>query len=121
MPEPGAVWLAKARELCPESDDHHVRVWFCMTCRGIAQRLQPVSEVVADVLADADLTLTVDALNCWPPPRGRCDCVVYRRRERHRWNCALTPTWAQTIRDLDTNPWTVVLNAVWHIPEVGAR
>lgn len=31
-----------------------------------------------------------------------CDCPL---NPHHRWNCALTPIWAQTIRDLDTNPW----------------
>lgn len=35
-----------------------------------------------------------------------CDCP----RHRHRWNCQLTPIWAQTIHDLDTNPWTAITN-----------
>ena len=60
MPEPSAVWSARARELCPESDEHHERVWFCMTCRTLAFRLQPISEVLADVLADADISITFD-------------------------------------------------------------
>lgn len=34
-----------------------------------------------------------------------CDCAV---DPYHRWNCAATPIWAQTIRDLDVNPWTIV-------------
>lgn len=34
-----------------------------------------------------------------------CDCPL---DPHHRWNCALTPVWAQTMRDLDCNPWTVV-------------
>lgn len=38
-------------------------------------------------------------------PRPTCDCPM---DPHHRWNCALTPIWAQTIRDLDTNPWTVM-------------
>lgn len=33
-----------------------------------------------------------------------CDCP---RDPYHRWNCPATPLWAQTIRDLDTNPWIV--------------
>lgn len=33
-----------------------------------------------------------------------CDCPM---DPYHRWNCTGTPIWAQTIRDLDTNPWTV--------------
>lgn len=33
-----------------------------------------------------------------------CDCP---RDPHHHWNCPATPIWAQTIRDLDTNPWTV--------------
>ena len=37
------------------------------------------------------------------PPR--CDCLV---DPYHRWNCPLTPAWAQTIRALDCNPWTVL-------------
>jgi len=35
-----------------------------------------------------------------------CDCDL--AEGHHRWNCTLTPIWAQTIRDLDTNPWTVL-------------
>lgn len=37
-----------------------------------------------------------------------CDCDP---AAHHRWNCHTTPVWAQTIRDLDTNPWTVVTSA----------
>lgn len=32
-----------------------------------------------------------------------CDCPM---NPYHRWNCALTPIWADTMRDLDCNPWT---------------
>lgn len=39
------------RDLCPESDEHHDSV--CLTCR----MLRPVSEVLKDILADADLTM----------------------------------------------------------------
>ena len=49
-----------------------------------------------------------DALRCaWEAirPKPLCDCPM---DPYHRWNCALTPIWAQTIRDLDTNPWTVI-------------
>ena len=38
-----------------------------------------------------------------------CDCD---RNPHHRWNCTATPIWAQTIRDLDTNPWTVLRGAL---------
>ena len=51
-----------------------------------------------------------------------CDCPQHpsgtRRRDgqpprqHHRWNCPLTPIWAQTMRDLDCNPWTVVVDAM---------
>lgn len=34
-----------------------------------------------------------------------CDCPM---DPYHRWNCPLTPLWAQTMRDLDVNPWTVM-------------
>lgn len=37
-----------------------------------------------------------------------CDCP---HEPHHRWNCRMTPIWAQTIRDLDTNPWTVITRA----------
>lgn len=33
-----------------------------------------------------------------------CDCPM---DPHHRWNCPLTPIWAQTIRGLDCNPWKV--------------
>lgn len=39
------------------------------------------------------------------PSIGECDCPM---DPYHRWNCNLTPLWAQTIRDLDVNPWTVM-------------
>lgn len=53
-------YAAQARELCPESDEYHERVWFCGTCRLLEQRLTPVSDVLADALRDAGLTLTYD-------------------------------------------------------------
>lgn len=34
-----------------------------------------------------------------------CDCPM---DPYHRWNCNLTPLFAQTIRALDCNPWTVI-------------
>lgn len=40
-----------------------------------------------------------------PEPCLICDCPM---DPHHRWNCALTPIWAQTIRDLNKNPWTVL-------------
>ena len=45
------------------------------------------------------------------PPH--CDCPL---DPHHRWNCALTPVRAQTIRELDTNPWTVVANVLDQCP-----
>jgi hypothetical protein len=49
---------------------------------------------------------TAIPVQLWPYPL-RCDgCGRYIPSEHHRWNCALTPIWAQTIRDLDINPWT---------------
>lgn len=38
---------------------HHDRVWFCTTCKMLEQRLMPVSEVLASVLEDAGLAITV--------------------------------------------------------------
>lgn len=38
-----------------------------------------------------------------------CDCP---RDPYHRWNCPATPIWAQTIRDLDTNPGTRLDTAI---------
>jgi transcriptional regulator with XRE-family HTH domain len=51
-------YAAAARALCPESDPHHDRVWFCTTCRMLEQRLTPISDLLRGVLADADLTVT---------------------------------------------------------------
>lgn len=42
-------------------------------------------------------------------PQPTCDCPM---DPHHRWNCALTPIWAQTIRDLGCNPWTVTEGVV---------
>ncbi len=48
-------------------------------------------------------------------PAPMCDCPM---DPYHRWNCVLTPIWAQTIRDLDCNPWTVI--RPWDITVVHA-
>lgn len=63
------------------------------------------------VLDDANLSVEVqlwrpafDPLTapCWWQWREPCDCPdTGFGRNPHRWNCALTPIWAQTIRDLD--------------------
>ncbi len=53
-------FAARARELCPESDEHHLRVWSCMTCQMLERRMMPISDVLADALDDADLSITVD-------------------------------------------------------------
>lgn len=49
----------RARQLCSESDEHHERVWFCMTCKMLEQRLMPISDVLASVLEDAGPAITV--------------------------------------------------------------
>lgn len=49
----------RARQLCSESDEHHDRVWFCMTCKMLEQRLMPIDAVLASALGDADLTITL--------------------------------------------------------------
>jgi hypothetical protein len=46
-------------------------------------------------------------------PRPTCDCPT---DPHHRWNCPMTPLWADTIRELDTNPWTVMdTGGRWHL------
>jgi hypothetical protein len=75
-------------------------------------------QILTAALGDADLKLevqlwrpTFDPLTapCWWQWRPPCDCPdTSFGRNPHRWNCDQTPIWAQTIRDLDTNPWTVV-------------
>ena len=63
--------------------------------------------------ADVDLMELLHAINFMGDPLTLpipscfvdCDCPL---DPHHRWNCALTPIWAQTMRDLDCNPWTVV-------------
>ena len=60
------------------------------------------------VAYDAILPGLGDVLrDIWPSvrPQPTCDCPM---DPYHRWNCDLTPIWAQTIRDLDCNPWTVI-------------
>jgi hypothetical protein len=44
-----------------------------------------------------------------------CDCPL---DPYHRWNCPLTPIWAQTMRDLDTNPWTTVTAALQRVRNI---
>lgn len=55
---PGRPFAAQARELCPESDEHHAAVWFCQTCRLLEMRLTPITDVLGDLLKDAELTVT---------------------------------------------------------------
>ena len=63
--------------------------------------------------ADACRGFRGDMPLCWMCEReflaevrnDECDCDP---ASYHHWNCRATPIWAQTIRDLDTNPWTVV-------------
>lgn len=50
--------------------------------------------------------LMVDGILAALPPT--CDCPL---DPHHRWNCPLTPIWAQTMRELDCNPWTVMQTA----------
>lgn len=57
----GVSW--RTRQLCSESDEHHERVWFCMTCKALEQRLAPVSETLAELLQSADLSVTITR---WP-------------------------------------------------------
>ena len=52
-------FAARARELCSESDEHHDQVWFCTTCHLLEQRLTPITDALAGVLEDANLTITV--------------------------------------------------------------
>lgn len=54
-------FAAQTRELCPESDEHHEKVWFCLTCKALESRLTPISEALADLLADESLTVTLPA------------------------------------------------------------
>ncbi|RIT58862.1 hypothetical protein D2E90_20780 [Mycobacteroides abscessus] len=49
----------RARQLRSESDEHHARVWFCMTCKMLEHRLMPVTDVLAALLNDAGLSITV--------------------------------------------------------------
>lgn len=49
-----------ARSLCTEDHDAPDAPWFCPNCRMLEQRLQPISDVLKDVLADADLTPTIN-------------------------------------------------------------
>ena len=90
-----------------------------------------LADEMRDVLAAADLTIHVDLWHRpfdpfakgapWWQWRTPCDCPDTEfGRNPHRWNCFLTPTWAQTMRDLDTNPWTVVENAIRIIPQIEA-
>ncbi len=46
-----------------------------------------------------------------------CGCPL---DPHHRWNCPATPIWAQTMRDLDTNPWTVLSGCLaWNDMQLG--
>lgn len=48
----------QARQCCPESDEHHGRVWFCMTCKALEQRLMPIEAILGDLVTDLSVTIT---------------------------------------------------------------
>lgn len=52
-----SAFARQARELCPESDEYHDQVQPCPHCKLLEQRLTPITEALADVLKDADLTV----------------------------------------------------------------
>ncbi|MCV7255669.1 hypothetical protein H7J86_26240 [Mycobacterium hackensackense] len=54
----GRPFAAQARRLCPESDEHHARVWFCETCRLLEMRLTPITTIMRDLLDDDALRIT---------------------------------------------------------------
>ena len=68
------------------------------------QCVRRVQDWTSAIFADDAPTATYRR---WLPgdPEPPCDCPM---NPYHRWNCSLTPIWAQTIRDLDVNPWTVI-------------
>ena len=73
-------------------------------------RLESVSSFLQRAgIEDAGLTVTYQRV------LTPCDCPM---DPHHRWNCALTPIWAQTIRDQDCNPWTVTRSAMWVFEDI---
>lgn len=65
----------QARRLCLESDEHHDRVVFCNSCRMLEQRLTPMHMLpgMAELLADATLTLTYRRCLPTQAQRGSCE------------------------------------------------
>lgn len=55
---PGRPFAAQARQLCPESEEHHAKVWCCETCSLLEMRLTPVTHLIGDLLEDVDLHVT---------------------------------------------------------------
>lgn len=50
---------AQARSLCSESDEHHERVWFCMTCMALRERLKPINEAITKALLESDISVDI--------------------------------------------------------------
>jgi hypothetical protein len=87
-------------------------VQFGWASESIGPYIDALRDMVRDMAAQ-----TATPILLWPYAPRHCDCDPM---SHHRWNCHLTPEWAQTIRDLDTNPWTVITDAIQPIPQIEA-
>ncbi len=75
---------------------------------GVTNALEDAFEDLAD-RARATLKAAISIAK-----NSYCDCPL---DPHHRWNCALTPVWAQTMRDLNVNPWTVIKPYEMQLPK----
>lgn len=68
-------WMPRARELCWESDEHHARVWFCMSCHALAQRLRPMWDDPA-FKALLEEEVVVSRVYSWTPGEQEEPCTT---------------------------------------------
>lgn len=100
---PGALWVLPDVETTPPEPAIPIPDWALATAESL-------DAVVSQLLGAPFDGMTIAIRAHWLATVGPrwCDCPM---DPHHRWNCPMTPIWAQTMRDLDTNPWTVVTGA----------
>lgn len=82
--------------------------WWRSMPTSMRERLLEDTDVIAatfGILGDGVVQAYAAGVRDVLTPAPLCDCPM---DPYHRWNCPATPIWSQTIRDLDTNPWTVL-------------
>lgn len=97
---PGALWILPDFEWRPDPPEPAIPVPADLL--ELADAVDGMYASLLGIQTGAWATLVRQVWLAHVGPRW-CNCP----HNHHRWNCPMTPIWAQTIQDLDLNPWTV--------------